>query len=154
MDSSTFCGPSESKDGLQQRHHKKSSSWLSYSHEIISERKGIRPYMLSRNALYCLAFSLILCASVGFAQSPPFTQCPSIGLSPSCAVLIVVNPNGSLKALTDPSIPPFDGIEDTLVGVQNNSGATIFGISLTGPGIFDFDGDGAGPNGSYAGPGT
>lgn len=110
--------------------------------------------MRSRYALLTLASFLILFASTGLAQSPPFTQCPPIGLSPSCAVLIVINPNGSLKELTDPSVPPFDGVEDTLVGVLNNSGATVFGISLSGPDIFDFDGDGAGPGGTYAGPGT
>lgn len=110
--------------------------------------------MLSRHALPGLVCFLALFASTGLAQSPPFTQCPSIGLSPSCAVLIVINPDGSLKELTDPSVPPFDGVEDTLVGVLNSSGATVFGISLTGPDIFGFDGDGAGPGGSYAGPGT
>jgi N-acetylmuramoyl-L-alanine amidase len=48
-----------------------------------------------------------------------------------------------------------------LVGVVNNSGATVFGISLTGDDIFGFDFDGAatytgtsfGPTG-YEGPGT
>lgn len=101
-----------------------------------------------------LLWVLLSFAASSFAQSPPFLQCPPIGLSSSCAVLIVINPNGSLRFLTDPSVPPFDGVEDTLVGVQNNSGATVFGISITGPGIFDFDGDGAGSGGSYEGPNT
>jgi hypothetical protein len=49
---------------------------------------------------------------------------------------------------------PFDGTEDVLVGVVNKSGATVFGIQLSGNGIFDFDGDGAGGGGSYKGPNT
>jgi len=87
-------------------------------------------------------------------------QCPAIGQSPSCSILITIKPNGSLTFQTDPSVPPFDGIEDVLVGVTNQSGATVFGISLTGSDIFGFDGDGVGafignfgPTG-YEGPGT
>ena len=68
-------------------------------------------------------------------------------------MLITINPNGSLTISVDPSVPPFDGIEDTLVGVINKSGATVFGISLSGADIFGFDGDGAN-NGDYAGPGV
>lgn len=102
---------------------------------------------------------LAVCAVLGHgifdsasAQSPPFHQCPPIQQSPSCAILIIINPNGSLSFKSDPSVPPFDGNEDTLIGVLNKSGATVFGITLTGQGIFAFDGDGAGPNGGYAGP--
>jgi N-acetylmuramoyl-L-alanine amidase len=40
------------------------------------------------------------------------------------------------------STQPYDGDDDALVGVVNKSGATVFGISLTGNGIFGFDGDG------------
>jgi hypothetical protein len=74
--------------------------------------------------------------------TPPFTQCPPVGLDTSCAVLIVFNPDGSRTTLVDPTQPPFDGIEDTLVGVQNNSSTPVSSLSLTGPGIFGFDGDG------------
>ena len=80
-------------------------------------------------------------------------QCPAIGYSPSCAALITINPNGSLKIQVDPSVPPYDGADDSLVGVINNSGASVFGIKLTGPNIFGFDYDGA-FGGNYAGPGT
>jgi N-acetylmuramoyl-L-alanine amidase len=84
-----------------------------------------------------------------------FTQCPAVGASPSCAVLITINPNGSLSIQTDGSVGPFDSIEDTLVGVQNNSGATVYGIRLNGSGIFGFDGDGTGGGATgYEGPGT
>ncbi len=80
-------------------------------------------------------------------------QCPPVGQSPSCAALITINPNGSLKIQVDASVPPYDGVEDSLVGVINNSGASVFGIKLTGPDIFGLDGDGA-FGGNYPGPGT
>jgi len=99
---------------------------------------------------------ILIHASSAYANG----QCPSIGLSPSCSILITINPNGSLSFKSDPSVPPFDGVEDVLVGVVNKSGAAVFGISLIGNDIFGFDGDGAGtlvgsfgPTG-YEGPGT
>jgi hypothetical protein len=73
---------------------------------------------------------------------PPFSQCPPVGLDTSCAVLIVLGPGGSKATFVDPTQPPFDGIEDTLIGVQNNSGAPVSSLSLTGSGIFALDGDG------------
>jgi hypothetical protein len=64
-------------------------------------------------------------------------------------------------------VGPYDGIEDTLIGVQNNSKGTVKTIPIEGTGIFGFDGDGIcsglfsgtpegcpfGPTG-YEGPGT
>lgn len=79
-----------------------------------------------------------------------FSQCPSIGFSTGCSLLITIGPNGALSFEFDPTQLPYDGEDDTLVGVVNKSGATVFGISLTGPRIFAFDGDGAG---TYAGLG-
>src|SRR5438093_2107123 len=76
------------------------------------------------------------------AQVPPFTQCPPVGVDTSCAVLIVFNADGSRTTLVDPTQPPFDGIEDTLIGVQNNSTVSITMLGLSGPNIFGFDFDG------------
>src|SRR5437667_376232 len=82
------------------------------------------------------------------AASALFTQCPPVGLDTGCAVLIVFNPDGSRVTVTDPSQPPFDGTEDTLIGVQNNSGGDVGSLTVTGtpaplvPNIGDFDGDG------------
>ena len=78
--------------------------------------------------------------------SPPFTQCPAIGNSPSCGTLIVINPDGTATVVSDPSVGPYDGADDTLIGVQNNSGSPLRTLRLTGfgngGGAFGFDGDG------------
>lgn len=101
------------------------------------------------------------------STTPPFTQCPAVGSSPSCGILIVVNPDGSTTVLGDPAVGPYDGGDDTLVGVQNNLGSPVTGLKLSSTlGIFDLDGDGIcsgfspgpagcpfGPTG-YEGPGT
>ncbi len=92
--------------------------------------------------ILALAFASTASAS---PPTPPFTQCPALGFDTSCAILIVVEPNGSLVSYSDPSQGPFDGIEDTLIGVQNNSSATVSSIPLQGttvPGIFEFESDG------------
>ncbi|TMC50878.1 MAG: hypothetical protein E6J20_16595 [Chloroflexi bacterium] len=81
------------------------------------------------------------------SAAPLFTQCPPVGLDTGCAVLITLGPGGSMTTAVDPTQPPFDGVEDTLVGVQNNSGGTVTSINLSGasgasPAIFDLDNDG------------
>src|SRR5712691_8417562 len=78
--------------------------------------------------------------------APPFGQCPAIGASPSCAILIEFTDSG-INIFKDLSVGPYDGIEDTLVGVQNDSSATVGKIALSGVGtsgfpIFEFDADG------------
>jgi hypothetical protein len=109
-------------------------------------------------------FLAVTAVSVG--QTPPFTQCPPVGSDTSCAVLIEFKPNGKPVVLTDPTQGPYDQIEDTLVGVQNDSNQTVFSISISSTtDIFGFDGDGLcdvsphpagcpfGPTG-YEGPGV
>jgi RHS repeat-associated protein len=96
--------------------------------------------------------------------TPPFNECPAVGADISCAVLIVVG-SGSIQVLVDSSQRPFDGADDTLVGVLNSSGSTVAHIALSANApVFSFDGDGIctfpqlsgcpfGPTG-YEGPGT
>jgi hypothetical protein len=105
--------------------------------------------------------------SAGFAAdpSPPFSQCPAVGADSSCALLIRIAPTGQAGVYGDPSQAPFDGVEDTLIGVQNDSSSSIASIpvsSSTGKDLFGFDGDGvctfitctwAAPT-SYEGPGV
>jgi RHS repeat-associated protein len=97
--------------------------------------------------------------------SPPFTECPAAGADTSCAVLIVVDADGQANVLLDNSQGPFDGTDDTLVGVLNSSQMGLGNVKLTATApVFGFDGDGLctflqsvecpfGPTG-YEGPNT
>ena len=69
-----------------------------------------------------------------FAHSPDAT-------ATGCNVVITIAANGTATVVvTDPA--PYDGSEDALVGVVNNSSTTVTSLPLAGPGIFGFDGDG------------
>lgn len=105
--------------------------------------------------------SLTLLATA--TPTAPFTQCPAVGSDTSCGLLVDVTGAG-ISILQDPSQGPYDGIEDTLVGVINRSGKTLERLSLVSDtDIFGFDGDGLcfygvpgcpfGPTG-YEGPRT
>jgi hypothetical protein len=89
------------------------------------------------------------------APAPPFTQCPAIGAAPSCEILLVVNPDNSVSVENDPSVGPFDGSDDTLVGIVNDSSASVKAVTVSGPGsdLSGFDGDGicSGDYGTWAG---
>jgi len=89
-----------------------------------------------------------LLLGVGPASATLFTQCPAIGANTGCGVLITFNADGSVstqlgtKADNTTLQGPYDGVEDALVGVQNNTSAVISSLNITGSGIFGFDGDG------------
>lgn len=95
--------------------------------------------------------------------SAPFSECPTVGSDTSCAVLVQITDGGN-NVLDDPSQGPFDGVEDTLVGVINSSSTPVSSLSLSSnTDLFGFEGDGLcsfgvagcpfGPTG-YEGPGT
>jgi hypothetical protein len=72
-----------------------------------------------------------------------FPQCPPIGNDEGCQVLITVNPDGTGTVTEDPSTGPYEGAEDALVGLQNNSAGKVTSINLSSSlDIFGFDGDG------------
>ena len=105
----------------------------------------------------------------GQTPTPPFRQCPAVGLDTSCRILIVIDATGAQRILTDASVSAtFDGNDDTLIGVVNMSPNPVSSIPLTAAtDIFGFDGDGVcaasivphpaacpfGPTG-YEGPGV
>jgi hypothetical protein len=76
--------------------------------------------------------------------SPPFNECPAVGAAHSCAVLLVFQSDGTVSVLSDPnSGNPYDGSDDTEVGVLNEAGVAIPDVTLTSSAdIFGFDGDG------------
>jgi hypothetical protein len=118
-----------------------------------------------------LAVVPVATAHAASLPAPPFKQCPAIGASPSCEILLVVNSDNTVSVEGDSSVGTFDGSDDTLVGIVNNSSKAIHAVTVTGPGsdLSGFDGDGIcsgdygtwngsvgcpyGPTG-YEGPGT
>jgi len=70
--------------------------------------------------------------------------CPSnVGTSATvngCNLTITFNSDGSIS--TSGPGGNYDGAEDAVLGVVNNSGHSISNFSITGTGIFGFDGDG------------
>ena len=96
------------------------------------------PVLGATMALGALAFA----ATPSGAAGPEFPQCPAVGLDTGCGLLITISSNGTITAAGDASQQPYDGTDDTLVGVQNNDSGFVSSIALSGSGIFGFDGDG------------
>jgi hypothetical protein len=78
-------------------------------------------------------------------------QCPAVGADSNCGVVLAIQDigtgKGTCSATNCISISnnqgPYDGSDDTLVGVVNNSSIPIASLALTsGNPIFGFDGDG------------
>ena len=107
----------------------------------------------------------LVSAAPTVAPAPPFTACPAVGVSPSCRILVVVNPDRTLSVYQDPSVGTYDNDDDTLVGILNASATPVESVILLSPGsrLGQLDGDGLctfsvpgcpfGPTG-YEGPNT
>jgi len=102
-----------------------------------------------KKALYTTLgiFVFLLVASTAKAGA----TCPSIGVATGCGVQINITAEsgGAASAFSVTNLGngnPYDGVEDTLVGITNTTNATINSITLTASdssGAFFFDGDGA-----------
>ena len=93
----------------------------------------------------------------GTSTTAPFNECPQIGYDTSCGILIVISNNGE-QVLQDPNNgvagatttpgaqTPYDEIDDTLVGIVNESSKPVYAIQLSGESsgtsLFGFEGDG------------
>ncbi len=87
-------------------------------------------------ALVAVSLMLVLASAASVTA-----QCPSIGNSNGCNAIITVTDSGVSVTLT--SEGPYDGDDDTLVGVKNNSKLPITTLGLRSQlDIFGFDGDG------------
>lgn len=96
---------------------------------------------MKKTFLTIAVFALASFAS-SLAASP---ICPTTSFTNTdCAFLITIASNGSISGSVVPGSNPYDGVEDSLVGVINNSSSTFTGsIALSsGADIFGFDGDG------------
>jgi hypothetical protein len=102
-----------------------------------------------------LLVGLLVAASGSIAWA--FPQAPPVGASNGNSVLYTVNADLSITGTFDPTTGnPYDGFDDITVGIQNLSGQPVSSITLTGPNIFGFDGDGQAvfPGGMSFGPNT
>lgn len=98
-----------------------------------------------------LKWALPVAALLLFGASQASAQCPAVGADSSGCELVItvtaVNASGVgtafTVATTSPDQGPYDGVEDTLVGVKNSSGAVLTALNLSSPlDAFAFDGDG------------
>jgi hypothetical protein len=114
---------------------------------------------IAKKALYTAlgCFVFLFVASVAHAGI-----CPVVGSASDCGVQINVTAQsgGVASAFSVTNLGngnPYDGVEDTLVGITNSTGATINSISLTASdssAAFYFDGDGACSYSGMGGCGT
>ncbi len=97
------------------------------------------------NLKHYLMASAILSAATLAGGSVNAALCPNINGVTTCNVIITAGPGGSFVT-TVPNANPYDGSDDNLVGIVNNSGSTITSLSFVGSGngggLFAFDGDG------------
>ena len=94
------------------------------------------------------AFTLLM-AGVGAWPSHQASAavCPSTAnTNTDCGYIITVQPGGAITGALVPGAKPYDGSDDALIGVVNNSSAPFTSITLTGltvdGGLFGFDSDG------------
>jgi hypothetical protein len=96
---------------------------------------------------YLMASAILSAGAVagGSANAVPVAPCPNINGVTTCNVVITAGPGGSFTT-TVPNPNPYDGSDDNLVGIVNNSGSTITQLSFIGSGqgggLFAFDSDG------------
>jgi hypothetical protein len=85
---------------------------------------------------------LVAGAFVFFSVAASAGPCPALGaIAAGCNVTITLGPTGVGTVVVN-NANPYDGVEDQLVGVVNNTGGTVGQITITGAGIGAFDGDG------------
>jgi hypothetical protein len=86
--------------------------------------------------------AILLLTALAISENTAVAQCPPVGANSDCGTIITIDDtNGSVVSHT--ARGPYDEIDDTLVGVINNSSQAILSIGLrSGIAIFEFDGDG------------
>ena len=94
-------------------------------------------------SIFALAFAGLLPVAAHATAVCPTTA----NTNSDCGYIITIGPGGALSGAPVAGANPYDGSDDALIGVVNNSGAVYNGsFTLTGSGngggLFDFDGDG------------
>jgi hypothetical protein len=85
---------------------------------------------------------LVAGALIFFSMAASAGPCPALGnIGAGCNETITLNPGGTGTVVINNSTP-YDGSDDQLVGVINNTGGPVSSITISGTGIGGFDGDG------------
>jgi hypothetical protein len=87
-----------------------------------------------------MSFAGTICPGSITGSTSPFAHDPDSAAT-GCNTLITIGANLSVTTVVRDA-SPYDGSEDTLVGVLNLSSISIGSLTLTGSSIFDLDGDG------------
>jgi hypothetical protein len=89
---------------------------------------------------------MILAGVASAAQAGVCPNTPSTHNDPiygGCNLVIQFNADSSISTFAPPlATTTYDGADDALIGVVNNSGQSISSFQITGTNIFGFDGDG------------
>jgi len=81
------------------------------------------------------------CPTIGATSVEGAPNAPYLTAGGGCNTVITIAADGSIStAVVNPN--PYDGVEDNLVGVVNNSASSVSSLNITGSNIFGFDGDG------------
>jgi hypothetical protein len=101
------------------------------------------PYMYKKAMITCTL--LLLFFGAGTASAGSICPSGSFPYNPDnantgCNIVITITNSGATLSIKDST--PYEESEDILVGVVNNGSSSVSSISLTGSGIFGFDGDG------------
>ena len=105
-----------------------------------------------------VAAALAVLGAAALGSTPGAANvCPAIGADTDCGIIVTLDPGSATLTVTGQG--PYDGTDDTLIGIVNNSGVTVNALHLSSLlAIFDFDGDGIGGNAvdltGYGGPDT
>src|SRR2546423_13531117 len=73
------------------------------------------------------ATALLAFAPAG--ASAVFTQCPPVGRDAGCQFLVTIS-NGAPSVQEDVTQGPYEGADDSLIGVQNSSSKSISALPL------------------------
>ncbi len=88
----------------------------------------------------CAALALLCIAPAG--ASAAFTQCPAVDLDTGCQFLINVT-DTETTIESDPTQGPYEGSDDALIGIVNNSSKPLSSIALAAENeLFGFESDG------------
>ncbi len=93
------------------------------------------------------AMTLAIAGWLGTAVTPAQATlaqlgvCPSAGSASDCNLLLTFGSGGSIATSTGPQTN-YDGGDDALIGVLNNSGQVLNSFNISGYNLFGFEGDG------------